>query len=63
MTRTILIHLNVEASDEDTRTPEEIADAVGEAISFVQEQPDHDPDVHLYGLTFAVPLVEELEAR
>lgn len=62
MTRTILIHLHVEASDEDTRTPEEISDAIGEAIGFVQEQ-DAEPQADLTGLTFAVPLVEELEAR
>lgn len=35
MTRTILIHLHTEARDDDPRTADEIADAVGEALEFV----------------------------
>ena len=62
MTRQILIHLHVEAPVADTRTPDEIADAVGEALGFVQAQ-DPEAMADLSGLTFAVPLAEEIEAR
>jgi hypothetical protein len=62
VTRTILIHLHVEASDADTRDPDEIADAVGEALGFVQAQ-DPEANADLSGLTFAIPLVDELHAR
>lgn len=75
MTRTILIHLHVEASDADTRSEDEIADAVGEAleearsvqhleaIDVIRAGGEDDRTSGLMGLTFAVPLVEELEAR
>lgn len=64
MTRQILIHLHVEAPDSDTRDPNEIADAVGSALEFVQfEIVEPEDTANLTGLTFAVPLAEELEAR
>jgi hypothetical protein len=55
MPRTILVHLHVEAPDDDTRTPDEIADAVGGAIEVGSD------DDSVRGLTFSIPLAEEIE--
>ena len=57
MTRTILIHLNISAPDDDERAPEEIAEAIRGAIEVGSD------DEHLDDLTIVTALVEELEAR
>ena len=52
--RTFLVHLHVEAPDTDERTPDQIADAIGGALEVGSD------DESMHGLSFAVPLAEEI---
>ena len=54
MPRTVIIHLSVEVPDDDTRTPDEIADMVEIALS---NGHDENP---LAGLEVHCPLAEEV---
>lgn len=54
MSRTILVHLNVEAPDDDQRTADEIADAILAAIEVGSD------DETVYYLKVAAPLAEEV---
>jgi hypothetical protein len=54
MPRTILIHLNVEAPDDDPRTFVEIEEAVKGALEVGSDDPSLD------GLTIEVTMAEEI---
>jgi hypothetical protein len=51
--RTILVHLNIEIPADDSRTPNQVADAIEAALSVVA---DHDS---LAGMTITCPMAEE----
>jgi hypothetical protein len=57
MTRNILVHLNVEASDTDTRSADEIASAIVSSFDQIGMDIDRTP---LGSLTIVAPLAEEV---
>jgi capsular polysaccharide biosynthesis protein len=57
MTRNILVHLNVEASDTDTRSADEIANALVSSFAQIGMDIYRTP---LGNLTIVAPLAEEV---
>jgi hypothetical protein len=55
MTRTILIHLRVDTSDEDSREPDEIA---SDLVGSIEPSPENDP----HHFCVSTLLAQELEA-
>jgi len=59
MPRTILVHLNIDLGDDDTRTADEIADLVEVALSVAKHSHAFNPLINAKSVS--VPLAEEID--